>query len=53
MLSKRGLHAQEEPDQTLVGILETAQREVAQGQALKRRGAERRGGAASAQPAAR
>ena len=38
MLSEGGLHAQEEPDQTLVGILETAQREVAQGQALKRAG---------------
>jgi ABC-2 type transport system permease protein len=35
VLSKGGLHAQEEPDQTLVGILDTAQREVAQGQALK------------------
>ena len=38
MLSERGLHAQEEPDQTLLGILETAHREVAQGQALERAG---------------
>ncbi len=34
VLSQRGLQAQEEPDSTLLGLLDTAQREVAQGQAL-------------------
>ena len=38
VLSTRGLHAEEEPDQTLVGIVETARREVQQAAALKRAG---------------
>jgi len=38
VLSTRGLHAEEEPDQTLVGIIETARREVQQATALKRAG---------------
>ena len=35
VLSQRGLQAQEEPDSTLLGLLDTAQREVAQGRALR------------------
>jgi len=38
VLSTRGLHAEEEPDQTLVGIVETARREVQQAAALKQAG---------------
>ena len=38
VLSTRGLHAEEEPDQTLLGIIETARREVQQATALKRAG---------------
>jgi ABC-2 type transport system permease protein len=38
VLSARGLHAQDEPDATLVGLIENARREVEQSQALKRAG---------------
>ena len=38
VLSTRGLQAEEAPDQTLLGILETARREVQQTQALQRAG---------------
>ena len=38
MLSARGLAAKEEPDEALVGMVETARREVRQAQALKRAG---------------
>jgi ABC-2 type transport system permease protein len=38
VLSERGLHAQEEPDPTLVGLIENARREVQQAAALKRAG---------------
>jgi ABC-2 type transport system permease protein len=38
VLSARGLHAEDEPDATLVGLIENARREVEQSQALKRAG---------------
>jgi ABC-2 type transport system permease protein len=38
VLSSGGLQAEEQPDPALLGILETARREVAQAQALKRAG---------------
>jgi ABC-2 type transport system permease protein len=38
VLSERGLHAQEEPDPTLVVLIENARREVQQAAALKRAG---------------
>jgi len=38
VLTARGIEAQEEPDQTLVGLLQTARREVEQAQALERAG---------------
>jgi ABC-2 type transport system permease protein len=38
VLSTRGLQAEEEPDPTLLGIIETARREVQQAQALRRAG---------------
>jgi ABC-2 type transport system permease protein len=38
VLSAQALHAEEEPDPTLLGLLESARREVQQAQALKRAG---------------
>ena len=38
VLSARGIKAQEEPDETLLGLLQTARREVGQAQALRRAG---------------